>query len=156
VKKSERFFHVGQILGSLDYVARGGDDSFASTIARSVVELAGFTIREANAARTAWYAATGSPAPEAESPFLEELAATLVRVFNARCPVGAVVRYYPVKGRASCKLTRTRGPAFVEPNGRYPVVFLEDVVGFVHLEHVALANSEDAAALARSLEVPRG
>lgn len=79
-----------------------------------------------------------------------------VRMFNERCSVGAVVRYYPVKGRTSFKLTRTRGPAFVEQNGRYPVVFLEDVAGYVHLEHVAPAYDADLAVLARNLEVSRG
>ncbi|MDC0719422.1 hypothetical protein [Nannocystis bainbridge] len=73
MKKAERKHHVGRILGSLDYAVDHDHDDWARSIAHTVVELAGLTLAEANAARVAWYASTGSSPPDDESPFLRPL-----------------------------------------------------------------------------------
>ena len=63
-----------------------------------------------------------------------------VTVFNKN-PVGSQVTYWPVLHRDG-KRTTTRSEAFLSKSGT-PVVFVEGVSGYVHIEHVQFGRLID-------------
>ena len=66
-----------------------------------------------------------------------------IEAFNERAPVGTRAVYWPTVGvngiimHKGGKRTHTRSEAFLSKSG-YPVVFLEGIAGYVHIDHVDL------------------
>jgi hypothetical protein len=59
--------------------------------------------------------------------------------FNARFPVGAPVRYYPIMGHAECRETRTRSEAWELGSG-HVVVKIEGLPGGVAIRNLECAK----------------
>lgn len=55
-----------------------------------------------------------------------------------RNPIGTDVVYWPTMHRAG-KRTKTRSAAFLSKSGT-PVIFVEGVSGYVHIEHVEIGS----------------
>lgn len=58
-----------------------------------------------------------------------------VEQFNARFPVGALFRYYPIQGQSECCQVVTRSEAWALGHGA-AVVLVNDRTGGVSVEHL--------------------